>query len=145
MFWKFLLSMVLAAVIEGVIIVALIQFFEWRFFKKADSIMMIYECVYPMIEETFNADDSLKVKVKFNYCNCKIKFHNSLEASIKMEILVQRALRNYYIVEFLMGMIARDCGWDDTLAVKESLEELCCQMRKLTSNDQEEQTEEKEL
>ena len=145
MFWKFLMAMVLAAIIEGLIIVALIQFFEWRFFQKANSIMMIYECVYPMIEGKFNVDDSLKVKVKFNYCNCRIKFHNSLEASIKIEILVQRALRNYNIVEYLMGMIGQDFGWDDTLSVKEDLEELCCQMRKLTSDDKEEQTEEKEL
>ena len=44
-----------------------------------------------------------------------------------------------------MGMLGQDFGWDDTLSVKEDLEELCCQMRKLTSDDQEEQTEEKEL
>ena len=93
----------------------------------------------------FNVDDSLNVKVKFNYCNSKIKFHNSLEASVKIEILVQRALRNYYIVEYLMGMLGQDFGWDDTLSVKEDLEKLCYEMRKLTSDDQEEQAEEKEL
>ena len=104
-----------------------------------------YECIYPMIEDKFNEDNALKVSVKFNYCNCKIKFRSSLDASIKVEILVQRALKNYYILEFIMGMIGQNLENTDAMVAKEDLEKLCHEVRCLTSYNQEEQTQEKEL
>ena len=142
MLWKFLLSMVLAYIIEMLILRTLVQFFEWRFFKKANAFLTLYKSIYTMLEDKFNNDNSMKVSIKYEYCKSKIKFRNALEASIKLEILLQRVFRNYYIVEFIMSMIDSDLDGTEMKADKEELEEICHKIRMLTSDNQEEQTQE---
>lgn len=135
MLLKFLGCMILAAVLEFVLWLSAVKFFEWRFLKKSNSILMLYDSIYPMIADKFNNDKSLKVSVRFEYFGSKVRFRNALEASLKIEILIQKALKDYYIVKFLVEEFAEDLIEDfdnwEIVDCKEQLEGACYEIREL--------------
>ena len=138
MLLKFFGCMILAAILEFVLWFVIVNFFEWRFKKKSNSIVMLYDSIYPMIAENFNNDKSLKVSIKFQYFGSKVKFRNALEASLKIELLIHKALKDYYIVKFLVEEFSENLMPDfenwEIVDCKEQLEEACREIRKLRNN-----------
>ena len=98
---------------------------------------MLFECIYPMIEDDFNNDKAMKVCVKFQHGKCKIKFHDAAEAGVKFELLVQRLFINYRIVQYVMSMWDKDLEGSEMLECREELEKLCCEVRTLVNKTQE--------
>jgi len=137
MLLKFLLSMILAGIVTLAIFRAIVKFFEWRFLSKSESIFMLFECIYPMIEDDFNNDKSMKVFVKFQHGKCKIKFRDAVEAGLKFELLVQRNFKNYRIFEYVMSIWDEDLQGSEMQECKEELEKLCCEVRTLVNKAQE--------
>ena len=137
MLLKFLGCMVLAAIIEYILLRSIIWYYERHFLNQADSILMLYECIYPMIEDDFNNDKKMKVFVKFQHGRCKIKFRNAVEAGLNFELLVQKALKSYRVVEFVMSMVNQDTSGTDTLECRKDLEKICCEVRTLVNKAQE--------
>ena len=137
MLFKFLGCMILAAIIEYILLRSIIQYYEHRFFKQANSLFMLYECIYPMLEDGFNNDKQLKVFVKFEYGRCKIKFRNAVEAGLKFELLVQKSFKSYRVVEFIMNMVGEDTSDTDMFEWKKDLEKTCCEVRTLVNKAQE--------
>ena len=99
---RLLIAMVLAAIIEFAVWHLSIKFFEWRFLKKAESICFLYDSVYQFIDNNFEDAHSVNISLKYKHRKIKIKFHNSSEAMLKIELLIQRALKNYKIVKMLI-------------------------------------------
>ena len=137
MLLKVLGCMILAAIIEYIILRSIVQYYEHRFFKQANSIFMLYDCIYPMIEDGFNNDKQLKVFVKYEYGRCKIKFRNAVEAGLNFELLVQKALKSYRIVEFVMSMVNEDTSDTEMFECRKDLEKTCCEVRTLVNKAQE--------
>lgn len=137
MLLKLLGCMILAAIIEFILLRTIIQYYEHRFFKQANSIFLLYECIYPMIEDGFNDDKKLKVFVKYEHESCKIKFRNAVEAGLGFELLVQKAFKSYRVVEFVMSMVNQDTSGTDTFECKQDLEKICCEVRTLVNKAQE--------
>ena len=81
---KILGCMILAAVIEYVLWLAALRFFEWRFLKKAESICCLYDSVITHICNNNYYDKPLKISVNFEHFKSKVKFHNSLDAILKI-------------------------------------------------------------
>lgn len=138
MLLEFLGCIILAAVVEYILWFATASFFERRFFKKANAIFILYDSIYYMIEDNFNRDNLMKVSAKYEFCGCKIKFKNALEASLKFEILVQRALKNYHIVKYLIDGIAENFESTEISMCKNDLEKCCYEIRKLIINNKQE-------
>lgn len=134
---KLLLSMILAGIVTTMIFQVIVKVFEWRFLSKAESIFMLYECIYPMLEYDFNNDKAMKVFVKFQHGRCKIKFHDAVEAGLRFELLVHRAFRSYRIVEYVMSIWDKDLEGSEMLECKEELDKICCEVRTLVNKAQE--------
>ena len=140
---QFLGCMILAGVIEYVLWCVAIKFFEWRFLRKAHAVCFLYDATNPFIEGNFNEDNSMKIFIKYKHYGYKIKFHNALEASLKIELLIHKALKNYYIVKWLLDWFENESERLEIDEAKEFLEELCHEMRGIIDNQtQELQTEE---
>lgn len=137
MLLKFLGCMVLAAIIEYILLRSIIKYYEQRFLNQANSICMLYECIYPMLEDDFNNDKKMKVFVKFKHGKCKIKFRNAVEAGLNFELLVQKAFKSYRVVEFVMSMVNQDTSGTDMFECKQDLEKICCEVRTLVNEAQE--------
>lgn len=137
MLFKILGAMLLAAIIEFILLRTIIQYYEHRFFKQANSIFLLYECIYPMIEDGFNDDKKLKVFVKYVHGSCKIKFRNAVEAGLGFELLVQKAFKSYRVVEFVMSMVNEDTSGTEMFECRKDLEEICCEVRTLVNKAQE--------
>ena len=134
---KLLLSMILAGIVTVAIFQIIVKIFEWRFLNKAESIFMLFECIYPMLEDDFNNDNSMKVWVKFKHGKCKIKFHDAAEACLKFELLVQRVFKDYRVVEYVMGMWDKNLEGTEMIECREELEKLCSEVRTLVNKTQE--------
>lgn len=132
---KFYGCIILAAVIEFALFYLIAEFFRKRFFEQADAIFLLYEYIYPMIEDNFNSDNEMKVSATYEYCGRKIKFHNALEASLKFEILAQKALKNYYIAEYFLDLLKIELDELEMDECKEQLEEYCLELRTLISKN----------
>ena len=137
---QFLGCMIFAGVVEYVLWCMAIKFFESRFLRKAQAVCFLYDATNPLIEGNFNEDNSMKVFIKYKYCGCKIKFHNALEASLKMELLIQKALKNYYIVKWLLEWVENETESEklEIDEAKEFLEEMCHEMREIINNQAQE-------
>lgn len=142
MLLRFLGCMIIAAIIEGILFYLIAKISERRFLKKTDAILMLYDTIYPMLADNFNDDNSLKVSVKFEYCNSKIKFRNANEAGLKFELLVRRALRNYYVCEYALNLLGIDFTITNLDECIKDLEEVCqeiielrCENAKIESED----------
>jgi len=135
---EFLGCMILAGVIEYALWWMAIKFFEWRFLRKAHAICFLYDATCQLIEAKFNENNSMKIFVKYEHCGCKIRFHNALEASLKIELLIHKALKNYYIVKWLLDWFENESEKLEIDEAKEFLEELCQEMRGIIDNQTQE-------
>lgn len=133
---KLLISMVLAAIIEYVIRLLALRFFKWRFLRKAELISYLADSVLSFIYNNCNEDKNIQISVKYKHCKCKIKFHNSLEATSKIELLVYYAMKYYKIARYLDGReeITEKLEIDEA---KEYLETICQEMREVIKNQEE--------
>lgn len=135
---EFLGCMILAGVLEYALWWIAIKFFEWRFLRKAQAVCFLYDATIQLIEGNFNEDNSMKIMVKYKHCGCKLKFHNAHEASLKIELLIHKALKNYYIVKWLIDGIENESEKLEIDEAKEFLEELCQEMRSIIDNQKQE-------
>ena len=128
---RLVLSMILAAIIEFILWIGAIKFFEMRFLRKAKSISLLYDATYQFIADNFNEDNAMKISVKYQHCGSKIKIRSGLEASLKIELLIHKAFKDYYIVKWLLEWVENESEKLDVDEAKEFLEEICYEMREL--------------
>ena len=140
----FLGSMVLAGVIEYLLWQSAISFFEWRFLRKAKSILLLYDATLQILQNKFNDNNSMKISLKYEHCGNKIKFRNALEASLKIELLIHKALKNYYIIKWLIDADEENLEEFQIEDAKKKLEEICYEMRNIV-NTQEQEFQNEEL
>ena len=128
---RLVLSMILAAIIEFILWIGAIKFFEMRILRKAKSISLLYDATYQFIADNFNEDNAMKISVKYQHCGSKIKIRSGLEASLKIELLIHKAFKDYYIVKWLLEWVENESEKLDVDEAKEFLEEICYEMREL--------------
>ena len=67
-----------------------------------------------------------------------IKFHNAFEASLKIELLIHKTLKNYYIVKWLLDWVENESEKLEIDEAKEFLDELCHEIREIMNNQTQE-------
>lgn len=125
-----LISMVLAGIIEYVIWLMVLKFFEWRFLKKAEAISFLVDSVMTFVQDDFSEEKPIQVSVKFNHFKYKIKFRTSFEVVLKIELIVHRAMRDYNIARYLDDREYLDAEVEIDEA-KKYLEEICEELREI--------------
>lgn len=139
MLLKFLGCMILAGILEYLMFIIAAKFFEWRFLTKSQSVVMLYDSIYSMIEAGFNNDNQLRVSVNLEYCKSKIKFRNAVEANLKIQIMLQKCLKNYYILEYLADQLNDDLEGTEVMECKKIIEEICEEIRTMKNNHAEQE------
>lgn len=125
-----LISMVLAGIIEYVMWIIALRFFEWRFLQKAEAISFLVDSLMTFVNDNFSESKPVQISVKYNHFKYKIKFRTSLEVVVKIEVIIQRAIRNYKIARYLDEKEYPDEKLEIDEA-KEYLEEICKDLREI--------------
>lgn len=125
-----LISMVLAGIIEYVIWLMALKFFEWRFLKKAEAISFLVDSIMTFVQNYFSEEKPIQVSVKVNHFKYKIKFRTSLEIVAKVESIIHRAMWDYKIARYLDDREYLDAEVEIDEA-KKYLEEICKELREI--------------
>lgn len=125
-----LISMVLAGIIEYVMWIIALRFFEWRFLQKAEAISFLVDSLMSFVHNNFSKDKPVQISVKYSHFKYKIKFHTSLEAVAKIELIIYKAMRDYKIARYLDEKEYPDEELEIDEA-KKYLEEICKELREI--------------
>ena len=100
-------------------------------------ICCLYDSVVTHICNDNYYDKPLKISVNFEHFKSNVKFHNSLEATLQIELLIHKSMRDFKIAKYLNGTENQIVEFEIDEA-KEHLEEICREMRSIISSQTQE-------